>query len=194
MYSLVKKGCILFLKHMKKILGFVLLVMLSGYGAFSQIIIPKKDYVPEARHPRYSFSISLISGANSSPVSFGIYRQNPDSTTKIIFLTQEAFLRQATGHENSRANPEKINYFEKYGIDTNVLDQLWKLKYEEFPYEKSDELGWGSSLGVPSKGQFSLLSNFGIQQMTDVCFGENVWLFLQKVSDPVWQGQYQQMR
>jgi hypothetical protein len=49
-------------------------------------------------------------------------------------------------------------------------------------------------MGVPSKGQFSLLSNYGIQQMTDVCFGENVWLFLQKVGDPVWQGQYQQMR
>lgn len=187
------RAAFLFLQFMKNKTPFLLL-MLINFSAFSQIIIPKKDYVPEARHPRYSFSISLISGANSSPVSFGIYRQNPDSTTEIIFLTQDAFLRQASGHENSRANPEKINYFNKYGIDTKVLDQLWKLKYEQFPYENNDEFGWGSSMGVPSEGQFSLLSNFGIQHITDVCFGENVWLFLQKVSDPVWQGQYQQMR
>lgn len=183
-----------FFKSMKRQLALLLLLMLINFGVHSQIIIPKKDYVPEARHPRYSFSISLISGANSSPVSFGIYRQNPDSTTEIIFLTQDAFLRQATGYESSRANPDKVNFFEEYGIDPKVLNQLWKLKYEQFPYENNDELGWGTPMGVPSEGQFSLLSAFGIEQMTDVCFGKNVWLLLQKVGDPIWQGQYQQLR
>jgi hypothetical protein len=159
------------------------------FSAFGQIIIPKKDYVPEIRHSRYSFAISLISGANSNPISFGIMRENPDSTHEVIFLTQDAFLRQATGNEASRANPEKINYFEEYGIDFKVLDQLWKLKYDIHPY--SDETGWGTKPGVPSKAQYIMLNEFGVSKISDYVFGDKLWQFLLKVNDPMWVGQYQ---
>ncbi|HAM99713.1 MAG TPA: hypothetical protein DCQ26_13995 [Marinilabiliales bacterium] len=170
------------------LLIYILLIPLFGA---SQILIPKKDYVPEVRQSRYSFAISLISGANSFPVSFGIMRQNPDSTHEIIFLTKESFLRQASGFETSRANPEKINYFEEYGIDPSILDELWRLKYDVFPYGNVDEAGWGTKQGVPSTAQFQMLSVFGINKMVDYTFGNKVWLFLTKVKDPVWQGEYQ---
>lgn len=165
------------------------LLLIIAFTTFGQIIIPKKDYVPEIRHSRYSFAISLISGANSSPVSFGIMRENPDSTHEIIFLTADAFLRQASGNETSRANPNKINYFAEKGIDSKILKDLWKLKYDKNPY--GDDLGWGTQLGVPSKAQFSMLSEFGINKMPDYVYGDKLWLFLLKVSDPLWVGQYQ---
>ena len=165
------------------------LIMSFAFSAFSQIIIPKKDYVPEIRHSRYTFAISLITGANSNPISFGIMRENPDSTREVIFLTPDAFLRQATGNEASRANPDKINYFEEYGINTKILDQLWKLKYDKNPY--SDEIGWGTKIGVPSKAQYGMLNEFGISKMSDYVFGDKLWLFLLKVNDPIWVGQYQ---
>jgi hypothetical protein len=167
---------------------------LFGNFASAQILIPKKDYVPKVGHPRYSFSISLISGANSTPVSFGIYRQNPDSTVEISYLTLSTFVRQAMGYEKSVANPDTINYFETYGIEPKVLDILWKLKYDSYPYGNSQEKGWGTEMGVPTKGQYQMLNEFGIQRIVDYSFGDNVWKFLKKVSDPAWQIQYEQRR
>ncbi len=166
-------------------LSFILAIGFSGFG---QILIPKKDYVPEIRQSRYSFGICLISNMNTE-VSFGIMRENPDSTHEVIFLTKSAFLRQVSGHESSRANPNKINFFEEYDINSQIINELWKLKHDVNPYGK--EMGWGTELGVPSKGQYAMLSEVGITKMTDYAFGNNLWLLLQKVSDPVWVGQYQ---
>lgn len=171
----------------KYILFFVL--MISVFTVSSQILIPKKDYVPEIRQSRYSFAICLISGANSKGVSYGIMRQNPDSTHEVIFLTRSTFIRQVSANEKSRANPNKINYFDKYGVDAAVLDQLWKLKLDKNPY--SDALGWGTKHGVPSKDQFIMLNEFGIFKLRDYVFADELWLFLQKVNNPVWVGQYQ---
>jgi len=174
---------------MKTSIWIILFLLLYGLSINAQIIIPKKDYVPEVRQSRYSFAISLISGVNSTPISFGIMRENPDSTREVTFLTIDAFMRQVAGNEASRANPEKINYFKEYGIDSQLLIELWKLKYNVNPY--SDEVGWGTELGVPSKAQFGMLSEFGVTKMPDYIFGDNLWKFLLKVSDPLWVGQYQ---
>ncbi len=116
-------------------------------------------------------------------------RENPDSTREVIFLTKQSFLRQASGNEKSRANPEKINFFEEYGIDSKVLDVLWKLKHDKNPY--GDELGWGTELGAPTKAQYTMLHEFGIKRKSDYAFGDNLWKFLLKVDDPTWVNQYQ---
>lgn len=174
---------------MKKPFLLAFLSVFFGCTLFAQIIIPKKDYVPEIRQSRYTFAISLISGAGAAHVSYGIMRENPDSTREVIFLTKQSFLRQASGNETSRANPEKINFFEEYGIDSKVLDELWKLKHDVNPY--GEELGWGTELGAPSKGQYAMLSVFGINRKSDYTFGDNLWKFLLKISDPIWVGQYQ---
>jgi hypothetical protein len=175
--------------HIKKSILLILFSLFWGSTLFAQIIIPKKDYIPEIRQSRYTFALSLISGAGDSHVSYGIMRENPDSTREVIFLTKQSFLRQVAGHETSRANPEKINFFEEYGIDSKILDELWKLKHDVNPYGK--ELGWGTELGAPSKGQYAMLKEFGIQRKSDYTFGDNLWRFLLKVSDPVWVGRYQ---
>lgn len=179
---------------MKQKLFLVFWLILVFNFVQAQILIPKKDYIPKVGHPRYSFSISLISGANSSPVSFGIYRQNPDSTIEVIYLTKSAFIRQAMGYENSVANPDTINYFETYGIDPKVIDLLWKLKYDSYPYGNNQEKGWGTEIGVPTKAQFQMLREFGMQGIVDYCFGDNLWKFLKKVNDPGWQIEYEQRR
>lgn len=178
-----------YFNFMKRSNWIIIFLLLIGVNLNAQIIIPKKDYVPEVRQSRYSFAISLISGVNSAPISFGIMRENPDSTHEVIFLTIDAFMRQVAGNESSRANPEKINYFKEYEIDSQILIELWKLKYAVNPY--SDEVGWGTELGVPSKAQFGMLSEFGVTKMSDYIFGDNLWKFLLKVSDPLWVGQYQ---
>ena len=173
---------------MRKRFLTVLLFTTIVFTSIGQIIIPKKDYVPKIRHSRYTFAISLISNG-SSHISYGIMRENPDSTREVIFLTKQSFLRQASGNEKSRANPEKINFFEEHNIDSKVLDVLWKLKHDKNPY--GDDLGWGTELGAPTKAQYKMLNEFGIKRKSDYAFGDNLWQFLIKVDDPVWVNQYQ---
>jgi len=174
---------------MKQKLFLSILILIINASTYCQIIIPKKDYVPEIRHSRYSFAIS-INPSFADEISYGIMRENPDSTREVIFLSKDAFIRQACGFEQSRANPDTINYFKEYDIDVKVLDELWKLKYDKNPY--SDEPGWSSvDYGAPSKAQYGMLKAFGIQRKSDYVFGDDVWRFLLKVSDPVWVGQYQ---
>jgi hypothetical protein len=170
--------------------------LLIGFICFSttvnsQILIPKKDYVPEIRQSRYSFALSLISGANSDMVSFGIMRQNPDSSCEMLFLTKDAFIRQVSGNETSRANPNKINFFLEHQIDPKILNELWRLKHDVFPYGKNEQIGWGTKLGVPSEAQFELLKEFGLNKMSDYVYGENLWRLLKKINDPLWTGTYQ---
>jgi hypothetical protein len=172
-------------------LSITLFLVLQIVSTQSQILIPKKDYVPEIRQSRYSYAVSLITAANSEPVSFGIMRQNPDSTHEIIHLTKDSFIRQASGFESSRANPDKINFFEKYSIEPRVLEKLWRLKFDANPYDSIDEIGWGTKLGVPSNAQFDLLKEFGINSLTDYAYGEKVWMLLVKVNDPLWTASYQ---
>ena len=173
--------------RIRYVLLFALLI--SVFTSSAQILIPKKDYVPEIRQSRYSFAICLVSGGNSTGVSFAIMRQNPDSTSEIIFLTKNSFLRQVSASERSRANPNKINFFKEYNIDATILDELWKLRFDKHPY--GEELGWGTKLGVPSKAQFNMLNKFGIYKLRDYIFADELWLFLQKVNSPVWVGKYQ---
>lgn len=170
---------------------FIVALLLISTIANSQILVPKKDYVPEIRKARYSFTISLISGGYSSMVSYGIMRENPDSTKEVIYLRKDTFIRQIAGYEKSKANPDKINYLEEYKIPSYVFDDLWKVKYDKNPFSTREELGWANAKGKPSAGQFQMLSQFGITKIADYCYGENLFRFLIKLGDPVWVGEYQ---
>ena len=174
---------------MRKVLGIALL-FISTIG-FSQILVPKKDYVPEIRKARYSFTISLISGGNSSMVSYGIMRENPDSTKEVIFLRKDTFIRQISGYEKSKANPDKFNFLEENKIPSYVFDDLWKVKYDKNPFSVREERGWANTKGKPSPGQFQMLSQFGITKISDYCYGDNLIKLLIKLGDPVWVGEYQ---
>ena len=170
---------------------YILIILFSVATSSAQIFVPKDEYVPEIRQSRYSLAICLISSVNSSGVSFGIMRQNPDSTHEIIFLTKGAFIRQSSGNEKSKGNTSKINYFEENDLNVELLDTLWKLKYDTDPFGK--ESGWGTKNGTPSKAQFRMLNKFGIYNIRDYVFADNLWLFLQKVNDPAWVSQYKNL-
>lgn len=169
---------------------YLAILLFFSLGIQAQILVPKKDYVPEVRKSRYNFAMSLIAGANNSMVTFGIMRTAPDSTVTFNYLRESSFMRQITAAERSKANPDKINYLETYEIDPGVFGVLWKLKYDEYPYDNSKAKGWGSSNGVPSEAQFEMLSAFGISKVSDYAYGENLFKLLKKISDPVWVETY----
>lgn len=175
---------------MKKFLFFILVVGFTFSGE-AQILVPKKDYVPEVRQSRYSFTISLVSGGYNNPVSFGIMRQLPDSTQEVSYLSMSSFILQIQAFQKSKANPDKINYLKEYDISPAVIEDLWKLKYDVNPNSTREEKGWATGKGMPSAGQFAMLAEFGISKMSDYCYGDKLIKLLLKVNDPIWVNQYQ---
>lgn len=182
------------LKHPNPKLFLYLIGLIFTGQLQGQIIVPKKDYVPEVRHARYSFCISLLPGNNSAPVSYGIHRMSPDSTVEVYSISFDSFIRQFSGHEQSKANRDKIDYMKEYNISQESIQQLWKLRYAEYPFGTSKEAGWGGKLGMPSAAQMQLLGTFGIKNIGDVVYDQNLLKLLLKVNDPTWVEQYRQLR
>lgn len=171
-----------------------LLLFLTYLQVSGQILIPKEDYEPKVATASHSFAISLISGSHVTLTTYGMVRQNPDSSVQFIFLTFDTFIHQISGHEKSLANPNKINYLEEYGITINDFKNLWKLKFDSYPYEGNKDLGYGTKLGAPSKGQYELLKPYGISRVSDYCYGDKLWKLMMKYKDPQWVGMYSQRK
>lgn len=174
---------------MRKIFISTFIIALT-FTSFAQILVPKDEYKPEVRQSRYSFSISLVSGGYNSPISFGIMSHLPDGSKEVSYLSIDSFILQIQGFQKSKANPDKINYLKEYDISAAVIKDLWKLKYDVNPYSAREEKGWANGKGTPSAGQFDMLSKFGISKPSDYSSGENVFMLLLKVNDPIWVNQY----
>lgn len=177
---------------MKKL--FAILLMALSFQTSAQILVPKKDYVPEKRIARYSFCISLLPAPNSGAVSFGIHRMAPDSTVEVNFIRYETFLRQFSGNEECRANPDRIDFLEKLGIEQYIIKEAWKLRYSSYPFGKSEVPGWGRDNGMPSPAQMEELKQFGIERISDVIYGDNLFNLLRKLNDPAWVAKYKMLR
>ncbi len=171
-------------------IGFVIVTFFAN----AQVLVPKKDYVAQRHLTRHSFTVCLIAGANSSPVSFGIYSLRPDSTVSVLYLTPDAFVRQFRGVEESVANPDRVDLCALHQIDSTVFAKVWKLKYDQYPFGPPDEPGWGTASGTPSQAQFNMLSQFGIYTITDHCYGDNLYKLLKQLGNNVWVGQYMQLK
>ncbi|RKX18096.1 MAG: hypothetical protein DRP35_09810 [Candidatus Zixiibacteriota bacterium] len=113
------------------------------------------------------------------------------------YLTKTNFLFQITGQQDSKANPNHINYMKEYQIFWQTLDQLWKLKYSEYPYDRrhnQDTKGWAKMKYSPSPEQLRYLQqNYGIKNITDFIYGKNLFRLLKDMQDPGWVSNYMNM-
>lgn len=137
----------------------------------------------------------LLPGSNSLVRYYEIHF-NYNGTIKYTQLTMDSFMHRAAGKERSMANPTKANFFEMYGIkDPNIVGQLWKLRYMEYPYKKqdSDTLGWSNNAEypeMPSQEQLAMLKQYGITRVQDLCYGHNMFTLLKDMSNNQWIARY----
>ena len=165
-------------------------MIITGLQAQAQVLAPKGTVEIKPRLSRFSFCISLNPSANSGAVSYGIHKLAPDSTQEITFITYDTFLRQFSGGEESRANPYRINFFEKEGITRQTIKDLWKLRYASYPFGKSEEIGWGGEKGIPTDGQMRILAQYGIKFIGDAVYGDNLIKLLKDMENATWVGEY----
>lgn len=177
---------------MKRLLTFILVI--AGLNLNAQILVRKGEANIEPRLSRFSFCISLLPAPNSGAVSYGIHKLCPDGKVEVTFLNFDAFIRQFSGHEESRANPDRINYMEEYGISQESISKLWKLRYAIYPFGDSKEPGWGRDCGVPTDGQMQILKQYGVEFVGDAIYGDNLFKLLKDMENPSWVSQYQQTK
>jgi hypothetical protein len=153
------------------------------------------------------FGISVSIQSTPDLIHFIAYQTDGSQTFNKRFLTRKEFLYYASGMRYSVYNPERINYFARYGIKsyafkdsvymTDVLiggpvDSLWKLKFSSYPYRGNYEKGWSSEHYQPSQSQNAfLLDTYSMDLSVGGCVVDtNVWRLLRDIQDPKWVESY----
>ncbi len=145
---------------------------------------------------KWYFGICMVTTYNGF-VRYGVIKVMENGQKEVAWLTLPMFIRQVTGQAESKANPDKINFMEKNQLKWDVFDQLWKIRYSEYPYKtmQTMEPGWAGKDFCPSDAQWAFLKqNYGFGAFTDYIFGDNLWKFLKDVQDPAWVAQYSSLK
>ncbi|MCX7862322.1 MAG: hypothetical protein N2449_04945 [Bacteroidales bacterium] len=142
--------------------------------------------------PGAYFAISL-QPSTSDVITFAIVELNEKGeVVNRIFLKRTDWLRQIVGIQESIANVEGKNLMKEAGVENpDIVKELWKLRYSEFPYRSSDEKGWASNPRKPSDEQMKMLNRFGIFSLNDFVVGEKLFELFKAMEDPGWVSEYQ---
>lgn len=125
------------------------LLAVVGFGFLQQsaeVELAYKEYL----------GFSLMPGANSTAVTFHIIKKwdDPNKPIEAVNISQQEFMRIASGLVESGANPKKENLFAANGLidcgwfnDTiingrfyesgnrcNTVNDIWRLRYMEWPF------------------------------------------------------------
>ncbi len=146
----------------------------------------------------YFFGFNLIPNAMGGLFHVALIKPEKNGTYKIRQLTVESFIMQASGKQQSLANPKGIDLFKKFQIEnTSIIDDLWRLRYKEYPYQTMDKIdpGWSTNDSIPflpSPSQQKTLEAFGMFRMSDYITGDNAFRLLQFMSKPEWVKLYKE--
>ncbi len=177
------------------LITFLLLLNLSVANAQDDNNIKFGEEVAE---PEYLFGFNLMESASGALFHLGLVKTEKNGRRKVRFITIDDFLWQASGKVNSIANPQNVNFFEKYNIKEPVttLYNLWKLRYKRKPYalEENAEQGWANyadtAFFVLSPAQRETLKKYGMNRLRDFIVGENAFKLLKNMEDSAWVKQY----
>ena len=143
------------------------------------------------------FAISLMQTVRGDLLHYAIIKKQKNNKWQVIYMTKNNFLLQITGQQFSKANPNLINYMKEYRIYWQTLDEVWKIKYSEYPYRKKyndNEPGWAKRKFVPSEQQMKFLQkNYGIKHINDFIYGKNLFKLLKNMQDPNWIEYYKSL-
>lgn len=139
----------------------------------------------------YYFGFNLVQTMYGEMVHYGIARVFKDGEVEVTFISRRNFLLQITGQQFSKANPNKEDLFEKWGINFLIVNNLWMLRYSEYPYRSQDyDLGWAQLPMQPSESQLNLLKNYGFENIDSFIYGDNAFKLLKDMMSLEWVNNY----
>ncbi len=188
--------------------------MLSRILSFCCLLIVTVSYAlepPSVDRPFAVWKFALSLGSSTDGQLFSLFLVKVVDDTNVVEsqpLTRLNFIRQVQGRAFSQANPDGENLFRKYGvkqclntvdsagfvIDCTVLDDLWKLRFWEYPLQMDQGqhavTGWAGMKLRPDDRQLLLLRGYGMKYLTDVAIGENMFRLLKDMGDEEWVANY----
>lgn len=159
----------------------------------------------------YTFGLSLMTGMNSELFTLFVVKEYEGEVLSNEAITRGQFVLQAQGAAPSKANPDGDNLFRKYKVgaclppeeladgrvvmtDCGVFDDLWKLRFWEYPFRLAEGQhpgkGWAEEPNRPSARQQLLLADYGILYMHSMAKGEDAFRLLRDVADSSWVDNY----
>lgn len=165
---------------------------------------------------KYDFAFNIGATYNTQLVTFSVVATRDGKIVYKRNITESSFIRQVAGLEYSKANPEKINYFEKYeltdcfykydsirdlyvdGYNCFRLTDLWALRYGRNPLCGGDCIpaqgmllnGWAGNNFRPTWPQIQILQQYGIINIDDTFYGENMFRLFSDMKDSNWISRY----
>jgi hypothetical protein len=184
------------------------LILLS---VFAFLVHAQATEPPAAERPFAVWKFALSLGSSTDGQLFSLFMVKVVDDTTVVEsqpLTRPNFIRQVQGRAFSQANPHGENLFRKYGVsqclntvdstgfvtDCLVLDELWKLRFWEFPLQVEQGqhaiTGWAAHKLRPDDRQLLLLKGYGMGYMLDLVIGENLFKLLKDMGDEEWVANY----
>lgn len=169
----------------------------AGYAQNNSIFIRAEDN-PELKVTIDAyFGISLMNTLDGGFIRYGFIQIKSTGETQITYLSEAEFMQQVTGQQKSKANPNQVNLLEEKRIMWQTFEELWKLRYAEYPYDgaRSTETGWAGRNFAPSVRQWSFLKqNYGYSEFSQFLYGESMWKLVRDSQDASWQNQYKSLK
>jgi hypothetical protein len=156
------------------------------------------------------FGVCVSYQATGRLTNYIAYIQTTHGISHRRTLTEEEFVKFASGYWPSVYNPLKDNFFAMEQLDCGVemdiklrienlfcapLSSLWKLRFSVSPMKGIQEEGWSGKEYRPSVGQEQYLyKEFGIRNIDrDFFVDTNFWKLLRSVQDPEWINYYKNL-
>lgn len=166
-----------------------------------------------AQFATWHFALSLAPNSSGQLYSLFLVKVYQEQVIETRPLSRMNFVHQAQGRAKSDANPTGEDLFFKFQVrdcflppdstamgfhhsDCIVLDDIWKLRYWEYPQNAGQGerigKGWSAEPLKPSDGQLAILGHYGLHQLSDLIIGEQLFKLLHDMSDPAWVNAYRQ--
>jgi hypothetical protein len=153
----------------------------------------------------WQFAGSLSSTSSGQLFSLFLVKMQDGKVVVTRPLTRLDFIHQAQGRAESLANPDTVDYFLKYQVpscflppdstamgyhhsDCIMLDELWKLRFQEYPFQSGQRmpLGWSGKPLAPNTAQMTILGGYGMRYPKDLVIGAQFFRLLHDIGDRQW--------
>lgn len=165
--------------------------------------------IPEPE-PKGIFALKIGLQGTGKLYTLHAFINNGRTLTHQRILSNDEFVRFASGYWPSMYNPKKIDYFKanniNCGITTDVssvttysycvpFDSVWKIKYIYYPFSNNPEVGWANGQYGPSEKQYQFLkSTYNITSLENSYFmDDKLWRLLIDIQNPNWINQYKSL-
>ncbi len=196
------------------------IVLLSAAILFGgSSVVPEQNSTE--LHSYFGFAINPT--ANSGLITYAIVEADENNKIRgRRIISRNNWILQMRGEQYSPANPDgkdlwseheigdcfwmldpKMDKYQALSCEAAInIDDLWRLRYNKNPEYRQDKVttnsnivgGWAANAFRPNWPQVQILQKYGIVNIGDFFFGENMFRLLKDVQDKNWVDNYREAK